>query len=161
MRKRSTSLLSKYLERVFTIFGLFQVRPLEEYFNGHLLFFDVDNQERSHVRWHGVEMCRVQEEQKVCEEVNKVRILSCFKVIRVPYRTDSFFEDSRLTLPTIIYLTANWVENPAMPIAQAAEQFQLDKSTVTEFYEIFRDLIQQWFEREVNDQGFPVLGGPG
>ena len=44
---------------------------------------------------------------------------------------------------------------------RVAEMFDLNKGTVTEFYGMFRDFTQQWFEREVESQNNPVLGGPG
>ncbi|GMS83556.1 hypothetical protein PENTCL1PPCAC_5731, partial [Pristionchus entomophagus] len=65
---------------------------------------------------------------------------------RKTVREGSFFEGVRLTINQVIYLAANWLENPSQPMKEVARDFGISAPTVANFYGWFRDMSQ--FERE-------------
>ncbi|EFO92117.1 hypothetical protein CRE_12442 [Caenorhabditis remanei] len=79
---------------------------------------------------------------------------------KVSTKTDSFFERSHLTPQQILYLAADWVENPTKPILHVARDFKVDKNSVTKMHEMFRQLTKSWFYRETGKDQHQMLGGP-
>ena len=76
------------------------------------------------------------------------------------FRRDSFFEGLKTSVQSLIYLAANWIENPQKTIRQTATDMKLSPDVVVDAYSWFRDISQIWFERESANQRFR-LGGPG
>ncbi|EFO89542.1 hypothetical protein CRE_22620 [Caenorhabditis remanei] len=76
-------------------------------------------------------------------------------------RKDSFFQGLRLSVHQILYLAADFIENPTRHLEEIADSFQIDKNTVSEVHEWFRDLTQQWFVRTIEDNPVKMLGGKG
>ncbi|EFO89986.1 hypothetical protein CRE_22076 [Caenorhabditis remanei] len=76
---------------------------------------------------------------------------------KVSTKTDSFFERSHLTPQQILYLAADWVENPTKPILHVARDFKVDKNSVTKMHEMFRQLTKSWFYRETGKDQHQML----
>ncbi|EFP02096.1 hypothetical protein CRE_05376, partial [Caenorhabditis remanei] len=92
------------------------------------------------------------------------RCLDCRRskaVMKKSIRKDSFFQGLRLSVHQILYLAADFIENPTRHLEEIADSFQIDKNTVSEVHEWFRDLTQQWFVRTIEDNPVKMLGGKG
>ncbi|EFO95635.1 hypothetical protein CRE_13111 [Caenorhabditis remanei] len=88
------------------------------------------------------------------------RCTSCRGSSKMSLKRDSFFEGLKTSVQSLIYLAANWIENPQKTIRQTATDMKLSPDVVVDAYSWFRDISQIWFERESANQRFR-LGGPG
>ena len=75
------------------------------------------------------------------------------------YRAGSFFENLKLTIQEILFVAADWVENPGKPIRDVVAQLGISTQTIVDLHENFRRMTEQWFIRE--SQRHLKLGGPG
>lgn len=60
----------------------------------------------------------------------------------------------------IIYLAGQWCKYPTISSRDIADSFGLHLETVLAFFEYFREMTGQWFERETSLNNMK-LGGPG
>ncbi|CAL2050358.1 unnamed protein product [Caenorhabditis brenneri] len=76
-------------------------------------------------------------------------------------RAGSFFENLKVTIQEMLFLAADWVENPDKKINSVAKQHKINRKTVIEAHEWFRRMTMQWFLRESAANPDLKLGGPG
>ena len=65
----------------------------------------------------------------------------------------------KMTIQEVLFLAADWIENPTKPVRETAVQFGVSLQTVVELQENFRQMTMQWFNRE--GKRHLKLGGPG
>ncbi|EGT41120.1 hypothetical protein CAEBREN_11619 [Caenorhabditis brenneri] len=77
---------------------------------------------------------------------------------RMSMRAGTFFENKKFTIQKLIYMAADWIENPTKPLKDTMAHFNMSKQTVVDLQEDFRRMTEQWFIRE--SQNHLKLGGP-
>ncbi|PIC13713.1 hypothetical protein B9Z55_027576 [Caenorhabditis nigoni] len=82
-------------------------------------------------------------------------------VTKVSVRKGSFFQNMNLPIRKLFHIAAEWIENPGNSLESVAQSWGVNKNTVSELHERFRDLTHQWFERVAKDNVDFVLGGRG
>ncbi|KAF1767306.1 hypothetical protein GCK72_007265 [Caenorhabditis remanei] len=80
---------------------------------------------------------------------------------KVSIRENSFFEGLRIPLQKVLYIAADWIENPTKTAKDSAAYFETSENTISDYHEWFRDMTQQWWEREAGMNKNIMLGGPG
>ncbi|EGT39953.1 hypothetical protein CAEBREN_20458 [Caenorhabditis brenneri] len=81
------------------------------------------------------------------------------KALKFLAQRGSFFENMKMTIQEVLFLAADWIENPTKPVRETAVQFGVSLQTVVELQENFRQMTMQWFNRE--GKRHLKLGGPG
>ncbi|UMM33208.1 hypothetical protein L5515_006770 [Caenorhabditis briggsae] len=76
-------------------------------------------------------------------------------------RENTFFQEQKLSVQKIVHIAADWVESPGRDNERTASLHGVTTSTIVNLNKLFRQLTEQWFERQIEKNPNFLLGGPG
>ncbi|ULT84863.1 hypothetical protein L3Y34_013506 [Caenorhabditis briggsae] len=76
-------------------------------------------------------------------------------------RENTFFQEQKLSVQKIVHIAADWVESPGRNNERTASLHGVTTSTIVNLNKLFRQLTEQWFERQIEKNSNFLLGGPG